>query len=100
MLAPMMPHLAEEIWTRLGNSSMICAEPWPQYRAELVADDEVTLPVQINGKRRGEITVAKSADNSAIEELVMTLDFVQNNLQGNTPKKIIVVPNRIVNIVA
>ncbi|MEM8541778.1 MAG: leucine--tRNA ligase, partial [Pseudomonadota bacterium] len=100
MLAPMMPHLAEEIWTRLGNSSMICAEPWPQYSAELVADDEVTLPVQINGKRRGEITIAKSADNSAIEELVMTLDFVQNNLQGNTPKKIIVVPNRIVNIVA
>lgn len=100
MLAPMMPHLAEEIWTRLGNTSMIGAEPWPQFDAELVADDEITLPVQINGKRRGEITVAKSADNSEIEGLVLTLDFVQNHLQGNSPKKIIVVPNRIVNIVA
>ena len=100
MLAPMMPHLAEEIWTRLGNTSMIGAEPWPQFDAELVADNEITLPVQINGKRRGEITVAKSADNSEIEGLVLTLDFVQNHLQGNSPKKIIVVPNRIVNIVA
>lgn len=100
MLAPMMPHLAEEIWTRLGNTTMICAEPWPQFDAALVADDEVTLPVQINGKRRGEITVAKSADNNTIEEMVVALDFVQNHLQGNLPKKIIVVPNRIVNIVA
>jgi len=100
MLAPMMPHLAEEIWTKLGNATMICAEPWPQFDAELVADDNVTMPVQINGKRRGEVTVAKSADNATIEELVLTLDFVQNHLQGNSPKKIIVVPNRIVNIVA
>lgn len=100
MLAPMMPHLAEEIWTQLGNSSMLCAEPWPQFSAELVADNEVVLPVQINGKRRGEISVAKSADNNTIEELVLSLDFVQNHLQGKAPKKIIVVPNRIVNIVA
>lgn len=100
MVAPMMPHLAEEIWAKLGNATMIAVKPWPQFDASLVADDEVTMPVQINGKRRGEISVAKSLDAAAIEEMVLALDFVQNQLQGNAPKKIIVVPNRIVNIVA
>ncbi len=99
MIAPIMPHLAEEIWSQLGNATMISALPWPTFEPQLVADDDVTLPVQINGKRRGEVVVSKQADNKVVEELVMSLDFVQNHLQGSTPKKIIVVPNRIVNIV-
>ncbi len=99
MIAPIMPHLAEEIWAQLGNTTMISALPWPVFDPQLVADDEVTLPVQINGKRRGEVVVSKQAEGKAVEELVLSLDFVQNHLQGNAPKKIIVVPNRIVNIV-
>ena len=99
MIAPIMPHLAEEIWAQLGNTTMISALPWPVFDPQLVADDEVTLPVQINGKRRGEVVVSKHAESKAVEELVLSLDFVQNHLQGNAPKKIIVVPNRIVNIV-
>ncbi|TCD15977.1 leucine--tRNA ligase [Oricola cellulosilytica] len=100
MIAPVMPHLAEECWQALGYDQMIAATPWPTFNADLVVDNSVTLPVQINGKRRGEIVVSKDAERDAVEAIVLETDFVRHHLDGASPKKIIVVPNRIVNIVA
>jgi leucyl-tRNA synthetase len=100
IIAPVMPHLAEECWRALGYDSIVAEAPWPQFDPELVQDDSITLPVQINGKKRGEIVVAKDANSSSVEKAVLETDFVRHHLNGAAPKKIIVVPNRIVNIVA
>jgi leucyl-tRNA synthetase len=99
LIAPMMPHLAEECWKLLGNDGMVATTPWPDYDASLVMDDQVTLPVQINGKKRGELTIDRNADQAAVEQAVLALDFVQNATGGNPPRKLIVVPQRIVNVV-
>ncbi|TNM60582.1 leucine--tRNA ligase [Aliirhizobium smilacinae] len=100
IVAPMTPHLAEECWTVLGNGEMVSKTAWPKYDEALVVENDVTLPVQINGKKRGELTIARDADQSAVEAAVLALDAVKAALDGRTPKKIIVVPQRIVNIVA
>lgn len=99
MFAPMMPHLAEECWKRLGNEEMVAEILWPEADASLVVETAVTLPVQINGKKRGEITIDADADNNTVGDAVLALDFVQSALSGKTPKKLIVVPKRIVNVV-
>jgi leucyl-tRNA synthetase len=99
LIAPMMPHLAEECWKLLGNDGMVATTPWPDYDASLVMDDQVTLPVQINGKKRGELTIDRNADQAAVEQAVLALEFVQNATGGNPPRKLIVVPQRIVNVV-
>jgi leucyl-tRNA synthetase len=99
LIAPMTPHLAEECWTLLGNSELVARTSWPRYDETLVAENEVTLPVQINGKKRAELTIARDADQSAVSEAVLALDAVRTALSGQAPKKIIVVPGRIVNIV-
>ncbi len=100
LFAPMMPHLAEECWQALGHSSAIAEASWPMADAALATNDTVTLPIQINGKKRAEITVDRTADNATVEAAVLALDSVQKALEGRTPKKIIVVPQRIVNVVA
>ncbi len=100
LFAPMMPHLAEECWEALGHSSAIAEAAWPVADAALATNDTVTLPIQINGKKRAEITVDRTADNATVEAAVLALDSVQKALEGRTPKKIIVVPQRIVNVVA
>jgi leucyl-tRNA synthetase len=100
VIAPVMPHLAEECWHVLGHKTMVAETAWPEFDPDLVREDTITLPVQINGKRRGEITVSKDADKESIEKLALEADFVIHHLGGAAPKKIIVVPNRIVNIVA
>ena len=99
LMAPMMPHLAEECWTLLGNSDPVVNTTWPQVIAELIAVDEVTLAIQINGKRRDEITVPKNADRAMLEAKVLELDNIKRALEGKLVKRIIVVPDRIVNIV-
>ncbi len=99
LMAPMMPHLAEECWKALGHTSMVAIQPWPTYDQALVVENEVTMPVQINGKRRGDLTIARDAGQSAVEAAVMQLDFVKVALNGARPKKVIVVPQRIVNVV-
>jgi leucyl-tRNA synthetase len=99
LIAPMMPHLAEECWKLLGNDGMVATTPWPDYDASLVMDNQVTLPVQINGKKRGELTIDRNADQAAVEQAVLALEFVQNATGGNPPRKLIVVPQRIVNVV-
>ena len=97
---PMMPHLAEECWAALGHKNLVSAEAWPQVEPELLVENTITLPVQINGKKRAEVTVARDAGKDAVEAAVLTLDEVKKALDGRSPKKVIVVPQRIVNVVA
>jgi leucyl-tRNA synthetase len=96
---PMMPHLAEECWSVLGHKKLISVEPWPRFDPKLAVEDSVTLPVQVNGRRRAEVTVARDAGNADIETAVLALDVVQRALEGKRPKKVIIVPQRIVNVV-
>ncbi|WPZ15628.1 leucine--tRNA ligase [Nitratireductor rhodophyticola] len=100
LVAPFMPHLAEECWAAIGGEGLVAASAWPVFDAALVVDNEIVLPVQINGKKRGDLTIARDADQSAVEDAVLQLDFVQKALNGSEPRKVIVVPQRIVNIVA
>jgi leucyl-tRNA synthetase len=97
---PMMPHLAEECWAMLGRDTEVAAEPWPQVETALLVEDAITLPVQVNGKKRADVTVPREATNAEIEAAVLALDAVQRALEGKRPKKVIVVPQRIVNVVA
>ncbi|MDO5527797.1 MAG: class I tRNA ligase family protein, partial [Paracoccus sp. (in: a-proteobacteria)] len=100
LMAPFVPHLAEEIWEKSGGSRLVVDAPWPKADAALLEGDSVTLPIQINGKRRAEITVPKDMGKDQIEALVLSNEAVQRFLEGAAPKKLIVVPGRIVNVVA
>jgi leucyl-tRNA synthetase len=97
---PMMPHLAEECWAALGHSTLVAQAPWPQVERDLLIEDTLTLPVQINGKKRADVTVARDAKKAEIESAVLALDAVKKALDGKPPKKVIIVPQRIVNVVA
>jgi leucyl-tRNA synthetase len=97
---PMMPHLAEECWAALGHTTLVSQAAWPAVEAALLVEDTITLPVQINGKKRADITVARDATNSDIEAAVLAHEVIQRALDGRPPKKVIVVPQRIVNVVA
>jgi len=97
--APMIPHLAEEAWSALGHETMVVDQPWPGADETLLVEDSVTLAVQVNGKRRDELTVARDADQPTIEKSALALEKVQKALDGKEVRKIIVVPGRIVNIV-
>ncbi len=97
---PMMPHLAEECWEALGHSTLVAEQPWPLVEASLLVEDTVTLPVQVNGKKRTDVTVPRDAATAEIEAAVLALDSVRRALDGKTPKKVIIVPQRIVNVVA
>jgi leucyl-tRNA synthetase len=99
LFAPMMPHLAEECWQALGQPGLISETSWPQIERDLLVEDTVTLVVQVNGKKRGEVTVAKAAPNSEIEAAVLALDAVKMALSGKSVRKVIIVPMRIVNVV-
>ena len=100
MIAPMMPHLAEECWARLGYHTLLADQPWPTADQALLVDDTITIAVQVNGKRRAELTIARSASQSEVETAALALEPVVRAMDGKTPKKVIVVPQRIVNVVA
>ena len=102
LIAPFTPHLAEEAWARLGQDGMVLDAPWPVYDPALAADDEVTLPVQIGGKRRGEVVLPRGSDNATVEAAALANPTVQAYLAANnlSVRKVIVVPDRIVNLVA
>ncbi|MFY0612383.1 MAG: class I tRNA ligase family protein, partial [Hyphomicrobiaceae bacterium] len=100
MIGPMMPHLAEECWARLGYHTLLVEQPWPEADEALLVDDMVTIAVQVNGKRRDELTIARSASNDDVEAAALELEPVAKALAGKAPKKVIVVPQRIVNVVA
>ncbi|MGO4437230.1 leucine--tRNA ligase [Rhizobium sp. RAF56] len=99
IVAPITPHLAEECSAALGASGLVSTSAWPTFNATLVVENEIVLPVQINGKKRAELTIAREADQDAVQNAVLALDAVKSALNGQAPKKIIVVPQRIVNIV-
>jgi leucyl-tRNA synthetase len=99
MFGPMMPHLAEECWARLGYNTPLAEQRWPAVDPALLVDDTVTIAVQVNGKRRDEMTVARSADRGEVESAALKLEGVVRALEGRPIKKVIVVPQRIVNVV-
>jgi leucyl-tRNA synthetase len=99
LVAPMMPHLAEECWKVLGQPGLISEANWPQIERDLLVEDNVTLVVQVNGKKRGDVTVPRTAQNPEIEAAVLALDAVKSALGGKGVRKVIVVPMRIVNVV-
>ena len=96
---PVMPHLAEELWAMLGHGTLLTETPWPETDAGLLAADTVTLAVQVNGKMRGTITVAAGSSKEALEQAALADEGVRKTLAGATPRRVIVVPDRIVNIV-
>jgi leucyl-tRNA synthetase len=99
MIGPMMPHLAEESWARLGYNTLLANQAWPEADPALLVDDMITIAVQVNGKRRDELTIARTAESGEIEAAALRLEPVQRALEGRPVKKVIVVPQRIVNVV-
>ena len=99
LLAPLAPHLAEELWERLGHERSIAHEPWPVADPALLVEEMLRLAVQVNGKRRGEIEVPADADEETICAAALAAENVTRHLQGREPRKVIVVPGRLVNVV-
>jgi len=100
LIAPFMPHLAEECWERIGGGGLVAEAAWPAFDAALAADETQVLPVQVNGKRRAEIRLPAGAEGDAAQALALADADVQRHLRGMTVRKVIVVPGRIVSIVA
>ncbi len=99
LMSPMTPHLAEEIWSMTGGEGLVAVAPWPEADDSMRIDDTITLPIQINGKRRAEITVPRDMGREEVEKSALAVEAVQKALNGGAPKKVIVVPGRIVNVV-
>jgi leucyl-tRNA synthetase len=99
LIGPMMPHLAEELWSELGHDALLVDSGWPEADPALLVEDSVTLAVQVNGKLKGTVTLAKDADAKTAETAALALPAVAALLDGKTPRKVVVVPNRIVNVV-
>ena len=99
MLAPVAPHLAEEMWRRLGHDRSLAHGPFPRPDSRYLVDDTVEYPVQVNGKVRGRISVSADASAEALEAAALADEKVSAFLAGATPKKVIVVPGRLVNLV-
>jgi leucyl-tRNA synthetase len=99
MMAPMAPHLAEECWSVFGHAELLATTPWPDIEEELLVEATVTLPVQVNGKKRADLTISREASKEEVEAATLQLEAVVKALDGKPARKIIVVPQRIVNVV-
>ncbi|WP_422030698.1 leucine--tRNA ligase [Roseovarius sp.] len=99
LMSPMTPHLSEELWSTLGQEGLVTTAKWPEADDAMLVDDTITMPIQINGKRRAEIEVPKDMDKAEVEKAALSNDAVIRSLDGAQPKKVIVVPGRIVNVV-
>jgi leucyl-tRNA synthetase len=99
LISPMVPHLAEEGWAAMNGEGLVSTQAWPVHDPALLTDDEVTIAIQVNGKLRDTLTVARDADRSSLESLALASNKVVRSLDGAVPKKVIVVPGRLVNIV-
>src|SRR5262249_28673682 len=100
LLSPLAPHIAEELWAKLGHSKSLARESWPTHDPALLVEAEIDLPVQINGKLRGRLLVPSAADEKAIEKLALADEKVKALLEGKTVRKVIVVKGRMLNLVA
>ena len=96
---PMLPHLAEELWARLGHATLLSDTAWPEADETLLVEDTATVAVQVNGKLRATLELARDLEQAAAEAAALADERVQRTLQGQAPRRVIVVPNRIVNIV-
>ncbi|GGE56474.1 leucine--tRNA ligase [Actibacterium pelagium] len=99
LMAPMTPHLAEEVWSVLGGEGLVATAAWPKADEKMLVEDTVTMPIQINGKRRSELKIAKDLPKEEVEKLALADEAVIKALAGGQPKKLIVVPGRIINVV-
>ena len=99
LMSPMTPHLSEDIWEKLGEKNLVSREPWPTVDEAMLSDDIISMPIQVNGKRRSQIEVQKDLELSEIEILALADETVKRALNGANPKKVIVVPGKIVNVV-
>jgi len=99
LMAPETPHIAEELWARLGKPYSIHQQPWPEFDPELAKEDEITLIVQVNGKLRDRINVPAGISEEDAKAQALESEIVQRFMEGKQPKKVIVVPGRLVNIV-
>ncbi|SMX46347.1 leucine--tRNA ligase [Actibacterium lipolyticum] len=99
LMSPMTPHLSEEIWALLGGEGLIANAPWPIADEAMLVEDTVTMPIQINGKRKSEVSIPKDMPKEEVEKLALADDAVVKALNGGAPKKLIVVPGRIINVV-
>jgi leucyl-tRNA synthetase len=100
LIGPMAPHLAEECWSRFGGEGLVADAEWPTFDPALLVDDQVTLAVQVNGKLRDTLVAPRGLDRDSAEALALASEKVQRQLGGASPRKVIVVPDRLVNIVA
>jgi leucyl-tRNA synthetase len=100
LVGPFAPHLAEDCWEHLGHSTLLCKEPWPAYDEALTVDDVLTIPVQVSGKMRGTVEVAKDASEETVKALALELETVKNALAGKTIAKSIWIPNKMLNLIA
>jgi leucyl-tRNA synthetase len=100
IVAPMVPHLAEEAWAAMGEEGLIADAAWPEVDPALLVDDEVTIAVQVNGKLRDTLVMPKGAPKESVEAAALAADKIVRSLEGKAPRKVIVVPDRLVNIVA
>ena len=100
LIAPMTPHLAESCWRRLGGEGLLADRPWPAADPARLTEDIVVLPVQVNGRRRGQLEVARGLEAAEVEAAALALAGVQRQLEGRPPRRVVVVPDRIVNVVA
>jgi len=99
ILAPFAPHIAEELWQKLGHTDSLAYEPWPEYEPELIKEKEIELAVQVNGKIRDRIVISADADEEKIKQDALSSEKVIAAMTGKEPKKIIVIKSRLVNIV-
>ena len=95
----MMPHLAEELWHSLGHETLLVDTPWPQADSAMLIEESVTIGVQVNGKLRGTVDLPKDCDEQTAKEAALALDNVQTAIGAGAIRKVIVVPNRIINVV-
>jgi leucyl-tRNA synthetase len=99
LIAPMVPHVAEEVWSNAGHAGLIADAPWPEADPALLVEDEVTIAVQVNGKLRDTLKAAKGAPREALEEMALSSEKIVKALEGRSTRKVIVVPDRLVNLV-
>ena len=100
MLSPIAPHIGEELWDRLGHENTITYQPWPTFDESLLVDDEVEIVVQVNGKVRAKINIPKDLSKEEMQNLALSNDNVKMSIEGKEVKKVIAVPQKLVNIVA